>query len=188
MIELQHLKPEPDELRNHRNANPGGSWDDPTFRTVRPIVRHQLNLEQEGLCVYCERLLNEDEGHLEHIKRKGVPANRHLTFVYDNLAHSCDGPGHCGHNKKGEVLPVEPRPGCNRFFVVMALDGRIVAASGLTGAEAQHAADTLRILGLNVPALAWQRKGFADTILNLSPADKAVFIATAPFRWALQGL
>src|ERR1017187_5175809 len=104
MIELQHLSPEPNELRDHRNANPGGSWDDPAFRTVRPTVRRQLNLEQERLCVYCESPLDEDEGHVEHIKSKGV--NPPLTFVYENLAHSCDGPGHCGHYKKRQALPV----------------------------------------------------------------------------------
>ena len=186
MIELQHLSPEPHELRDHRNVNPAGSWDDPAFGAVRPRVRRQLNLEQEGLCVYCERRLDKDDGHVEHIKPKSV--NPALTFVYDNLAHSCDGPGHCGHHKKEHVLPVEPRRGCNRFFDLMALDGKIVPASGLTGTEAEEAAVTLRILGLNVAALAWQRKGFADTIRYLSPADKAEFLGTSPFRWALRGL
>jgi uncharacterized protein (TIGR02646 family) len=186
MIELQHLSSEPKELRDHRSLNLSGSWDDPAFQIVRPKVRRQLNLEQEGLCVYCESLLDKDEGHVEHIKSKGL--NPSLTFVYDNLAHSCDGPGHCGHHKGRQALPVEPRLGCNRFFVLMALDGRIISASGLTSGEAQHAADTLRFLGLNVAALAWQRKGFADTIRYLSPADKAAFLATAPFRWALRGL
>ena len=186
MIELQHLSPEPADLRTHRDANPGGSWDDPAFASVRPTVRRQLNLEQEGLCIYCESLLDENEGHVEHIKSKGK--NPPLTFVYENLAHSCNGPGHCGHHKKRQALPVEPRPGCNRFFDLMTLDGRLLSASGLTSAESQHATDTIRILGLNVAALAWQRKGFADTIRYLPPADQAAFIATSPFRWVLRGL
>lgn len=187
MIELQHLLSEPNKLTTCRRRNPGGSWDDPAFQTVRSTVRRQLNLEQEGLCVYCETRLNEDEGHVEHIKSKGL--NPSLTFVYDNLAHSCNGPGHCGHQKKHQALPVEPRPGCNRFFALMALDGRLAPASGLDDVEKQQAIDTLRILGLNVPALAWQRKSYANTIRALSdPADVAAFIASAPFRWSLRGL
>ena len=186
MIELPHILPEPEELMDHRNANPGGSWNDPAVQCVRPAVRRQLNLEQEGLCVYCECPLDPDEGHVEHIKSKGV--NPHLTFVYENLAHSCNGPPHCGHHKKRQVLPVEPRPGCNRFFELRVLDGRIVPASGLSDAETQHAYETLRILGLNVAGLAWQRKGWADAIRWLSSAERASFLTAVRFRWTLRGL
>ena len=186
MIELAHQLAEPDELRQHRTGNPGGVWDDPAFGTVRPIVRRQLNLEQDGLCVYCETTLGENEGHVEHIKSKGV--NPPLTFVYDNLAHSCNGPGHCGHHKRRHALPIEPRPGCNRFFTVMAVDGRIVASSGVTPNEANQATQTASILGLNAASLSWRRKGYADVILHLTPADKAEFLATSPFRWVLQGM
>jgi len=190
MIELAHRLAEPAELRQHRTANPGGTWNDAEFGAVKPIVRHQLNREQEGLCVYCETELGEDEGHVEHIKSKGL--NPPLTFVYDNLAHSCNGPtigpGHCGHRKKRQVLTIEPRPGCNRFFSVMILDGRVVAASGLTPGEAQQATGTVNILGLNAASLSWQRKGYANAIIHLSTADKADFLATIPFRWALRSL
>jgi len=187
VIELQHSLPEPAELGNHRRRNPGGSWDDAAFQTVRSIVRHQLNREQEGLCVYCEGLLLEDEGHIEHIKSKGL--NPPLTFVYDNLAHSCNGPGHCGHQKKRQVLPVEPRSGCNRFFALMVLVGRLTPASGLSAAEAQQATDTVKILGLNVPALAWQRKRYIESVRALTdPTDVQQFVASAPFRWSLRGL
>ncbi len=187
MIELQHSLPEPSGLGDYRRRNPGGSWDDRAFETVRSTVRRQLNREQAGLCVYCETLLAEDDGHIEHIRSRNL--NPRLTFAYDNLAHSCSEPDHCGHQKKSQVLPVEPRPGCNRFFALMALDGRLVPALGLTAGEGHQADDTLRILGLNVPALAWRRKGYADAIHALSdPADIEAFLAGAPFRWSLKGL
>lgn len=187
MIELQHSFSEPAELSDYRRRNPGGSWGDRGFETVRPALRRQLNREQDGFCVYCESLLAEDDGHIEHIK----PRNSHprLTFVYDNLAHSCSEPDHCGYQKQSQVLPVEPRPGCNRFFALMALDGRLAPALGLTAVEVQQTDDTLRILGLNVPSLAWRRKGYAVTIRALSdPADIEAFLADAPFRWSLKGL
>lgn len=187
MIELEHVLPEPTELSDYRRQHPHGSWDDPGFSPIRPIVRRQLNVEQEGLCIYCESRLTEDDGHVEHIQSKGL--NPALTFVYDNLAHSCNEPGHCGHHKQKKVLPVEPRPGCNRFFALMTLDGRLTPAPGLTDLETQQSADTLSILNLNAPALAWQRKGYADTLRYLAdPVDMAAFIADQPFRWSLKGL
>ena len=186
MIELQHLLPEPDALRSHRRQHPRGDWGDPAVELLRPVLQHQLNSEQEGCCVYCETLLNEEHGHIEHIMSRRQSPD--LTFAYDNLAHSCNGPGHCGHQKQGQTLPIEPRPGCNRFFAVMALDGQLAPAAGLTAEETQRATKTLGILGLNVAALAWQRKGFADAIHSLSdPADSDEFLATIPFRWSLRG-
>ncbi len=187
MLCCNTLNTEPVELRNYRGQHQSGSWDDPAFKPVRPIVRQQLNHEQEGLCIYCEGSLQEDIGHVEHIKSKGL--NSALTFAYDNLAHSCDGPGHCGHHKKRQALPVEPRPGCNRFFVLMAQDGKLIPTPGLPRDERQQATDTLRILGLNAPSLARQRKGFACSVRCLSSKIEVnEFLATAPFRWSLRGL
>jgi uncharacterized protein (TIGR02646 family) len=186
MIELQHFH-EPAELRDYRSAHPGSSWDDPAFELVRPVVRRQLNREQEGLCIYCEMLLLENEGHVEHIKSKGL--NPQLTLIYDNLAHSCDGPGHCGHHKKSRALPVEPRLGCNRFFCLMATDGKLVPSPGLSQADTAQSIETLRILCLNTPALARQRKSFVDTVRFLSSKIEIdEFLKTSPFRWSLRGL
>lgn len=189
MIELQHILLEPTELRNYRRRNPDGSWDDPAVEEIRPPIRHQLNLEQDGLCVYCECLLHEDEGHIEHIKPKSL--NPHLTFEYTNLAHSCNEPKHCGHHKGRQSLPVEPQLGCNRFFSLMSLDGRLTPGLALTVDEVQQANDTIHILGLNTPSLTWQRKQYAETIYYLcqsNPADVENFIAESPFRWLLRGL
>jgi len=84
---------------------------------------------------------------------------------------------------------VEPRPGCNRFFALMAQDGKLIPAPGLPQFEAQQAEQTLKILGLNASALARQRKGFADTVRYLSSKEEVDdFLATAPFRWSLRGL
>jgi len=186
MIELNHTN-EPVELSEYRRRNRASTWDDPAFNVVKPIVRRHLNVEQEGLCVYCENTLHEDEGHIEHIKSKRL--NPHLTFVYDNLSRSCDGPGHCGHHKKRQILPIEPRSGCNHFFVLQALDGKLAPAPGLQPTDMQNADDTLRILGLNTAALARLRKSYVDTVRYLSnSADIAEFVSTAPFRWSLQGI
>lgn len=188
MVEIKHVQPEPASLATHRAANPNGPWDTLPSDPEKRALRHQLNLEQEGLCVYCEDTIALDDGHVEHIKSKTL--NPPLTFVYDNLAHSCHGPGHCGHRKKRQVLPIEPRPGANRHFALSEITGRLSPAIGLPVAGIKGASDTLTILGLNDnPGLNRRRQQFAVTLRSLSSAaDCSAFLASSPFRWALQCL
>lgn len=187
MVELLHAIPEPIELAQHRRQNPAGEWDSEDFQKVRPVVRRQLHREQQGLCVYCESLLGEDDGHIEHIKSKSLTG---FTFQYDNLAHCCDSSEHCGHFKQRQLLPVEPRAGCNDWFALMALDGRIVPAFGLNEPAKVNAQVSLDILGLNDAKLAASRKEFARLVGYMSANDWQEFISasTIPFRWTLRRL
>ena len=188
MVEVSHILPEPASLAAHRGAYPNGPWD--TFPTdpQKRELRHQLNLEQDGLCIYCESNLPHDDGHVEHIKSKTL--NPPLTFVYDNLAHSCDSPGHCGHRKRSQVLPIEPRPGANRHFALSEITGRLSPAIGLAAPDTRNASDTLTILGLNDhPGLNRRRQQFAVTLRSLTTAeDITSFLGSSPFRWALKCL
>jgi uncharacterized protein (TIGR02646 family) len=149
-------------------------------------VRHQLNVEQDGLCIYCEASLDPDIGHVEHIKSRHL--NQHLTFVYDNLAHSCAENSHCGHFKDRNVIPLEPRPGVNRHFVLSEITGQLNPDLTLSPAEQHDATTTLNVLGLNNhPGLNRQRQQYAFTVRALSdPADTTDFLTTAPFRWSLR--
>jgi len=188
MVELLHGLPEPNGLKKHRKKNPNGSWSDNAFAPIKTVIRHQLNQEQEGLCVYCEKELSPEEGSIDHIKPKGK--NTSLTFSYTNLAHSCDDPEHCNQKKQDEVLPIEPSPGCNRFFSLSSLDGKLVPARGLTKKESDAAEKTIAILGLNTPKLAQSRKielhCFRE-LENLSPqADMDHYLASRPFRWTIR--
>jgi uncharacterized protein (TIGR02646 family) len=188
MIELQHILPEPASLAAHRAANPNGPWDTLPSDPEKRELRYQLNLEQDGLCTYCEDTIPFDDGHVEHIKSKTI--NPHLTFVYNNLAHSCNGPGHCGHRKRKQVLAIEPRPGANRHFALSEFTGRISAAIGLPASEKKDAAETLAVLGLNDhPGLNRRRQQFAVTLRSLASAvDCAAFLSNSPFRWILRCL
>ncbi len=188
MVEIQHILAEPASLAAHRAANPNRPWDTLPATPEKRDLRHQLNVEQEGLCIYCEDNIAPDDGHVEHIKSKTLTP--HLTFVYDNLAHSCHGPGHCGHRKRKQVLPIEPRPGANRHFALSEITGRLSPTVGLPAAGKRNASDTLTILGLNDrPGLTRRRQQFAVTLRSLSSAaDIAAFLASSPFRWSLQCL
>jgi len=182
VIELTH-GPEPSELADFRNKAPQSNWGDPAFNPVRTIVKHQLNDEQGGCCIYCEQELARDDGHVEHIKSKS--RNQTLTFDYGNLAHSCNDGDHCGHHKKSQIIPIEPRGNCNYLFSLTLSDGLLVPAIGANAQERTEVENTVKTLGLNKPSLAWKRKGFAESLLALSPEERRDFLATCPFRWTL---
>jgi uncharacterized protein (TIGR02646 family) len=185
MVELTHILPAPASLIAHRASHPVGPWS-----TLPPVpekreVRHQLNLEQDGLCIYCENSLAPDEGHVEHIKSKTL--NPPLTFAYDNLAHACGETVRCGHFKKRNALPIEPRAGNSRFFALSAITGILSPDIKLQPHEQKDADETLRILGLNnEPGLNRQRQQFAFTVRSLDPSDVPGFLAMSPFRWSLR--
>ena len=185
MVELAHAAPEPASLAAHRSTAPHGPWFTLPPAT-RAEVRQQLNAEQDGLCIYCEASLDPGAGHLEHIKCRDE--NEHLMFVYDNLAHCCNETSHCGHFKDNNVIPLGPRPGVNRHFVLSEITGQLSPDLLLSLAEQQDATTTLNVLGLNNhPGLTRQRQQYAFTVRALSdPADIADFLTTAPFRWSLR--
>lgn len=185
MVELAHAAPEPASLTAHRSTAPHGPWDT-LLAAPKAEVRRQLNVEQDGLCIYCEASLDPDVGHVEHIKSRQL--NPHLMFVYDNLAHCCDENSHCGHFKNSNVIPLEPRPGVNRHFVLSEITGQLTPDLTLSPTAQRNASTTLRVLGLNNhPGRNRQRQQYALTVRALSdPADIRDFLTTAPFRWSLR--
>lgn len=186
MVEIRHILPEPPSLTAHRVANPGGSWDDFPSVPEKRELKEQLNLEQEGLCIYCEAELPTDDGHVEHIKSKGL--NPPLTFIYDNLAHSCNATNHCGHFKKRKVIPIEPRPAANNDFALSEITGELSSLIGISAPAAINVDNTIFMLGLNNdPGLKRLRQQFAATVRALAtPGEVTAFLSTAPFRWSLR--
>lgn len=100
----------------HERAKP---WQNFSNAHEKKILRKYLSLEQNGLCIYCEKKLrNEkaliDDFHIEHLipKHLAIDKKTHLaiTFNYRNLTASCikikDNSNNrnltCGH-KKNEV-------------------------------------------------------------------------------------
>lgn len=61
-------------------------------RTAKRELQNFLFKNQKKLCIYCEQELeieNKENYHIEHLKPKSL--FRELTYVYDNLALSCNG-------------------------------------------------------------------------------------------------
>jgi len=187
MIELKHTD-EPPGLIRYRRKNPNASWGQATPKINKDEIHRALDLEQNGLCVYCEGEIDRNNCHLEHIKPKGG-GFQNLTFVYNNLAQSCNKKDHCGHLKANNVIPIEPRLGCNSFFQLMAFDGILVPAANLTEADKNKAKTTLRLLGLNSPDLASQRRKYALSLQSLNnPLEIHDFLQTSEFPYTLKSL
>ncbi|WP_434696683.1 TIGR02646 family protein [Pseudomonas sp. Z1-14] len=197
MIELTHIPvPAAAEraLLDYATAVPGAGPDDfdtLAFHPYKKIVKACLHTAQEGLCAYCETPLDADKGQVEHIKPKGgASAHPHLTFEYTNYAHGCINPKTCGQNKGAEILPIEPRVGCNSFFSI-STDGSLSPTPTLLDADKQRVRETIRILGLQHPPLVLERKKMVAAVLEVKskmPALVPLFLSTKNFRHILKRL
>jgi uncharacterized protein (TIGR02646 family) len=89
-------------------------WDplDPTLNQPINIVYQPYKTAKPDLvrnigfyCSYCERRLNGEALHVEHIQPKGLPQYRHLMYSWSNFLLSCS---RCnGRDNKGDadVIP-----------------------------------------------------------------------------------
>lgn len=201
MVELDRTLPEPAALTAYRNAFPNAGpidWESANFSSAKAAIKKQRNQEQAGLCIYCEQVLPAGWGHVEHIKPKAGPRGTAvLTFVYSNLAHSCDGVvnrvsgKHCGPTKDSDLLTQEPGVGCNNDFELSDLDGSIRPRMDLPGPRKDALAQDLTALGLNHSALMGERKKWLDqviTILKLNDEWGELFVAEIPFRHIMKRL
>lgn len=192
MIELVHGL-EPQQLTLFRQQYPNATHADFSaqhFQAVKRIVKVQLNSEQGGLCVYCERPLDAQEGQIEHIKPKsGANAHPHLTFMYTNYAHSCLNEKTCGSKKQAGILPIEPtQQGCNDQFFLNQ-DGSIDPILGLTRTQKHPVIQTRDMLGLQNPDLVRDREQWIKQIQILIGIDVnliPIFLADKPFRYILR--
>lgn len=192
MVELQHRTVPTPALTAFNAAQPTATvadFNSLAFQSVKAAVKADLNADQAGLCVYCEKPLAPNEGQVEHIKPKaGANAHPHLCFTYTNYAHSCISKKTCGQSKRDRLLPIEPAPGCNAQFA-LSTDGTIEPIAGLTKAQQHTVRQTRDMLGLNADSnLVDERKRWlahAIAVLQQAPNDIQDFLQTAPYRYML---
>ncbi len=192
MIELRHRAVPTCELTTFVAANPDATvqvFDSLEFQPVKKAVKADLNRDQKGLCVYCEKPLSADCGQVEHIKPKaGANAHPNLCFVYHNYAHSCINPKTCGQRKGEGLLPIEPGPNCNAEWS-LSTDGTIEPIATLTRQRRHVVTQTRDMLGLNRDSnLVDERRRWltsAISVFQQAPADLPVFLQNAPYRYML---
>jgi len=146
--------PEPQELIDHKNLE-DENWH-PTFRDlprdVKQAIYRSLIEEQMHICCYCERRLENDDYHIDHVKPQ------HLQDVdpldYTNMACSClrhtkpKIPLHCGHAKHNEQIKISPFDELCESRFEYTDDGQILPMDN--DIEAQK---TIQVLKLNIEKL-----------------------------------
>lgn len=195
MVELQHGQ-QPAELiafnQNNPNATPA-DLNSSGFNAIKPVIKQALHRDQAGLCVYCEKQLEANEGQIEHIKPKaahsqGQTAYPQLAFTYTNFAHGCANNKTCGQTKKSGLLPIEPAPGCNTQWQ-LSTTGSIEPIHGLTRANAHNVRKTRDMLRLNDAGLMKEREDWLNQLIHVAkivPQDINAFLAQSPFRYILR--
>lgn len=190
MVELEHRTIPTPRLTQYLNDNPAvtvADFDGKLFGPVKRLVKADLHQDQGGLCVYCEQLLEANEGQVEHIKPKaGANAHPHLCFDYNNYAHSCINSKTCGQRKRDRLLPIEPGLGCNDQWAIVVDSGLIAPLPNLSRGQCHSVKQTRDMLGLNADSnLVNERKKWfnqAVEVLKVAPDDIDQFLQSAPFR------
>jgi uncharacterized protein (TIGR02646 family) len=113
-------------------------------------VKNALITEQGSICCYCEKKLEYDDSHIEHLNPQSNSEDERLNF--DNLLCSCQQqlkkgePQHCGNSKGDTPLPITPlQIDCAKKFTYTE-DGHISFID-------KDSENTLKILQLNIDKL-----------------------------------
>jgi len=121
----------PDFLQQFIRFQKPGNWDDFTPEIKQQIKETILEKEQkindDFVCVYCERIIDSHQSHIEHIKPKDKYPQSFKSF--DNLSVSCNSPLTCGHKKANFydarfIHPIEDNPHC--FMTYEISTGKII--------------------------------------------------------------
>ena len=127
-------------------------------------------------CAYCEDAIYHD-GHIEHFRRKNLNHFPELTFEWHNLFLACGSRKHCGHYKdRQNADPYDPanliKPDIEdpEDYLYFHSSGEIRSREGLDINQKTKANETIRVFGLDNPALESSRaralKTYKDTVLS----------------------
>jgi uncharacterized protein (TIGR02646 family) len=151
-------------------------------------LRQRLLSDQGWICAYCEREIATDTATIEHLDPRSEYPHKQLN--YSNMAVVCPGVWfeprsertqrrrlHCDKSKGQQVLPLTPLEAeCEEAFVY-AGDGIALPRAGKLMARA---ADTLRILNLNVLGLVTTRlerhAGLLIALQGLSDEEVSTYL------------
>lgn len=148
-------------------------------KSIKTIVKDSLMLEQGSICCYCERRLETDDSHIEHLIPRDIEPLKALDF--ENLLCSCQKdlesgePRHCGNAKGKNLLPITPlNSDCETRFI-FAEDGQILPVQE----DDQEAQITIDILQLNLPKLRALRREAIAVFLDpdLDALELSTFIS-----------
>lgn len=159
-----------------------------------PGVTTEDGAEYGVRCAYCEGAIRH-QGHIEHFRRKNPNHFPELAFVWTNLFLACGSQSHCGHYKDRPLAPpydpnilIKPDEHDPEQFLYFHSSGEVRIRAELNDdADRQRASRTIRVFGLNDPALSGARAnavsiyrkrilGDLDEIASWSPQDREAYL------------
>lgn len=161
MIDVENSKLEYFENFKRKNNAKNYERDCSDFE-LKDKIRDDLLKKQKNQCAYCERLINKENSHIEHISPRDK--NTKLQCEYSNLVLSCNNIDSCGEYKGKKIWlnnyihPVLNNP--TKYFNFNE-DGKIFGKN-------EDAESTREYLNLNSDKLIRIRK---NIILQLSYMD-----------------
>lgn len=128
-------------------------------------------------CAYCEGAIFHD-GHIEHFRRKNPRHYPELTFEWSNLFLACDSTQHCGHYKDRRSAPaydsdllIKPDEHDPEYYLYFHSSGKVLARNNLSDHENSCAIETIRVFGLDNPALEGARANAVRGYRKMHEAD-----------------
>ncbi len=157
--------------RRNSNVNWGNFGDE-----IKQEVKMSLLKEQGYICCYCEKRVNNQNSHVEHLKPKSRFS--HLMFYYNNLLCSCKAKSDsnrssnkanltCGYLKLSwydEKMVMPLMKDCSGYFRFTG-SGEILPVQD-NGLKQERAHLTIEKLGLNKYNLQEQRKAVMNQLLK----------------------
>ena len=141
---------------------PAQNWGN--VNDCKPAIRSALIVIQGERCAYCEGPLF-DGRHIEHFRRKNPAHFPELTFEWTNLFLSCQSQRHCGHFKDRPGAPqynpddlIKPDVDDPDEFFYFYSTGEVRVRNNMVGVQGGPAVETIRVFGLDDPALVGRRR------------------------------
>lgn len=165
--------------------------DDSSWKNLHCKNKLRLHLiaEQKNLCVYCERKINENNSHIEHVSAQSNDPT--MRFEYENLVASCNGDqcnpclkdsfrpediNSCGHKKSNDMdenlflNPIRQKNIAEYFSY-----DNVTCAICPSQEDEPKATYTITLLGLDNNRLNLERSNarsaFSKTIKRYPPTD-----------------
>ncbi|WP_228016425.1 HNH endonuclease family protein [Leptolyngbya ectocarpi] len=152
---------EPTSLTTWKQKNPHGNYNQ-LPDNIRRDIRDQALKEQFYLCAYCcQRIVDIDACHNEHLEAQSLNYLRSLDFA--NIVASCNTRNQCGIAHKSQPLPLTPLMKECEIELKFKISGRV---EGLT----EQARMMIQVLNLgnhekNNRSFIQKRKQLSDALL-----------------------
>lgn len=173
--------------KNILQTKVSSAWKENSVRNISHILREHILLdEQELLCCYCEKEIDESSevSNIDHFKTRNLFPN--LTLDYNNLVVSCNANKQCSSYKDKHVKsqkdyenivnPVLENP--NEYFDYL-LTGEIFPRDNLRDSARKKAIFTIKIFQLNSTKQVNSRKEISRFLFHLksdhTPTLNAVY-------------